>query len=407
MASLSKAMKTQKVKMPDSVALNTAAQASTNADMQTLAGANAQTLHVDLAARSYPIHIGKGILKDARALLGQHIGTGRIAIISDETVADLHLQTLLAGLAAPTAPEVIILPPGETTKSFAAFQDVLDTLLRANFSRDDTLIAFGGGVIGDLTGFVASVLKRGCRFVQIPTTLLAQVDSSVGGKTAINTPAGKNLVGCFYQPKAVIIDTDVLNTLDDRQMRAGYAEVLKYALLGDAEFFDWLEQNGAHVLARDAHALRYAIYTSCAAKAGVVQRDERERGERALLNLGHSFAHALEAKAGFDGRLLHGEAVSVGMLMAFEFSQNLGLCTGQDVARVRQHLHALTMPVSTDLPADILQDAGQLFDFMMRDKKNTGADMTLILCRAIGDAFVEKQAAQTKVRQYLEAVCAP
>ena len=368
-----------------------------------------ETLHVDLGARSYPIHIGGGLLGDARSFLQTHIGGGRIAVITDETVADLHLQTLLKGLGPNGSSsdniKTIILPAGESTKSFAVLQDVLDTLLKANFSRNDTLIAFGGGVIGDLTGFVASVLKRGCRFIQIPTTLLAQVDSSVGGKTAINTPAGKNLVGSFYQPKCVLIDTDVLSTLDVRQMRAGYAEVLKYALINDPEFFGWLEKNAGGLLAQDKAALTHAILTSCAAKAGIVKRDERERGERALLNLGHSFAHALEAKAGYDGTLLHGEAVSVGMLMAFEYTQGLGLCSGQDVERLRQHLRANNMPILSDLPATITNDPDTLFAYMGRDKKNTGTDMTLILARGIGGAFIEPSTDQDSVLNYLEQAC--
>ena len=363
-----------------------------------------ETLNVDLAERSYPIHIGAGMLANAREFLNGHIGSGRIAIITDETVAGLHLKYLLNGLDTDTI-ETIILPPGESTKSFAVLQDVLDTLLQANFSRDDTLVAFGGGVIGDLTGFVASVLKRGCRFIQIPTTLLAQVDSSVGGKTAINTGAGKNLVGSFYQPKCVLIDTDILSTLDARQMRAGYAEVLKYALINDLVFFDWLEENAKALLAQDPDTLCTAILKSCSAKADIVKRDERERGERALLNLGHSFAHALEAKAGYDGTLLHGEAVSAGMMMAFEYAQDLGLCPGQDVQRVRVHLKNTQMPTLQDLPDALKNDPDALFNFMGRDKKNTGNDMKLILTRGIGKSFIEPSADQGSVQAYLNRAC--
>lgn len=365
---------------------------------------SAETLSVDLGDRSYPIHIGAGLLTDARSLLGPHIGAGRIAVITDETVAGLHLQTLLDGVGIDNV-ETIILAPGESTKSFATLQDVLDTLLKANFSRDDTLIAFGGGVIGDLTGFVAAVLKRGCRFIQIPTTLLAQVDSSVGGKTAINTSAGKNLVGSFYQPKCVLIDTDVLSTLDPRQMRAGYAEVLKYALINDPGFFGWLEENAGALLAGDQTTLRRAILTSCTAKADIVKRDERERGDRALLNLGHSFAHALEAKAGYDGTLLHGEAVSVGMLMAFEYAQSLGHCPGQDVQRLRAHLRRTDMLTLSDLPTSITHDPEQLFAYMGQDKKNTKTDMKLILATGIGKAFIEPKADQESVLNYLKQAC--
>ncbi len=363
-----------------------------------------ETLTVDLGKRSYPIHIGGNLLADTKNLLRSHIGDGRIAIITDETVAGLHLQSLLKNLGGGNI-KTIIVQPGEGTKSFAVLQDVLDTLLKANFSRDDTLIAFGGGVIGDLTGFVASILKRGCQFIQIPTTLLAQVDSSVGGKTAINTSAGKNLVGSFYQPKCVLIDTDILSTLDPRQMRAGYAEVLKYALINDPEFFDWLEVNANDLLSQDQTALRKAILTACTAKADIVRRDERERGERALLNLGHSFAHALEAKAGYDGTLLHGEAVSAGMLMAFEYAQDLGHCSGQDAQRLRQHLQATGMPTMNDLSASITDDPDALFAFMGRDKKNTRTDMTLILTHGIGGAFIEPCANQTSVLEYLQKAC--
>jgi 3-dehydroquinate synthase len=366
---------------------------------------NLETLVVDLGNRSYPIHIGSGLLTNTESLLKNHIRGGRIAIITDKTVADLHLQALVRNLGGENV-ETIILPPGEGTKSFSVLQDVLDTLLTANFSRDDTLIAFGGGVIGDLTGFVASVLKRGCQFIQIPTTLLAQVDSSVGGKTAINTPVGKNLVGCFYQPKCVLIDTDVLTTLNSREMRAGYAEILKYALINDPEFFGWLEKNAQALLAKDPGALRKAVLASCTAKADIVRRDEHERGERALLNLGHSFAHALEAKAGYDGSLLHGEAVSAGMLMAFEYAQELGLCPGQDVERLRQHLKTNNMPTVSDLTAQITNDPDDLFAFMGRDKKNTRDDMKLILTRGIGAAFIEPCADQISVLKYLKRACA-
>ena len=368
---------------------------------------NPDALLVDLGNRSYPIYIGSGLLENASAFLMPQIGNGRVAIITDETVASLHLQILLAGLECNHDKLLppIILPPGENTKSFAALQDVLDTLLNANFSRDDTLIAFGGGVIGDLTGFVASVLKRGCRFIQIPTTLLAQVDSSVGGKTAINTQAGKNLVGSFYQPKCVLIDTDVLTTLDARQMRAGYGEVLKYALINDPEFFNWLEENASALLSHDKKALTHAIQTSCSAKAGIVKRDERERGERALLNLGHTFAHALEAKAGYNGTLLHGEAVSAGMLMAFEYAQNLGICPRQDVERLRQHLRQNNMPIFSDLPDRITHDPDALLAFMGRDKKNSGNNMTLILAHGIGEAFIEPAANQNSVLKFLKQAC--
>jgi len=282
---------------------------------------------------------------------------------------------------------------------------VLDQLLRENFTRDDTLIAFGGGVIGDLTGFVASILKRGCNFIQIPTTLLAQVDSSVGGKTAINTPAGKNLVGQFYQPKCVLIDTDVLDTLDMRQMRAGYAEVLKYALINDPAFFSWLDDNVGAIMTRDETALRTAIATSCTAKAAIVKRDEFERGERALLNLGHTFGHALEAAAGFDGSLLHGEAVSAGMLMAFEYSEALGLCPKQDAEQLHAHLTAHDIPMLGDLPSTVRENPGALLAYMERDKKNTGSDINLVLTHGIGKAFVHQAADRSSLLKFLQKAC--
>jgi len=363
--------------------------------------AKRDTLNVDLGARSYPIHIGTGLLEQAGGLIAPHLQGSKVAIVTDETVAKLHLEALRTALAGLDI-EVIILPPGEGTKSFAVLEDVLATLLDANFSRSDTLIAFGGGVIGDLTGFAASVLKRGCNFIQIPTTLLAQVDSSVGGKTAINVPAGKNLVGSFYQPKMVLIDTDVLSTLPARQMKAGYAEVLKYGLINDLDFFNWLEKEGAHVIAGKPEALAHAISTSCAAKAAIVRQDEREHGVRALLNFGHTFAHALEGCAGYDGSVLHGEAVSAGMLMAFEFSRKSGLCKGQDVERLRGHLKRLEMPTFDDLPANATADRGALFSYMQRDKKNKGAAMNLVLARGIGQAFIAPNVEHTNLQLFLE-----
>lgn len=360
-----------------------------------------ETLTLDLGPRSYDILTGPGLLGRLSELLLPDILAGRIAVITDETVARLHLDTLNKGLGR--APETsIIVRPGETSKCFNTLESVLDELLQAGFSRSDTLIAFGGGVVGDLTGFAASVLKRGCRFVQIPTTLLAQVDSSVGGKTAINTKAGKNLVGAFYQPAQVIIDTDVLATLEPRQMRAGYAEVLKYGLIDKPDFFDWLETHAQDILSHAPEALTNAITTSCAAKAAIVARDEREHGERALLNLGHTFAHALEAAAGYDGRILHGEAVSAGMLMAFEYSQLLGLCPGQDVSRVRAHVERMDMPTPESL-VDLLEvDATELVEFMRRDKKNTGTEMTMILTRGIGKSFIARDVNTDTLFQYLK-----
>lgn len=362
---------------------------------------------VDLGARSYPIHIGSGILAGAASYIAPHLKGQKIAIITDENVAALHLEALLAPLSAEgLSVEVLILPAGENEKSFARLEDVLGRLLEMNFSRSDTLIAFGGGVIGDLTGFAASILKRGCGFIQIPTTLLAQVDSSVGGKTAINTGAGKNLVGAFYQPQMVLTDTDVLQTLPLRELKSGYAEVLKYSLIDTLEFFEWLEHNGAALLAGDAAAQGHAISVSCRAKAKIVREDEFEHGRRALLNLGHSFGHALEGRAGFDGSVLHGEAVNAGMLMAFEYSRDMGLCADGDVQKLRAHLQSLDLPMFADMPAKVISDPAALFDYMMRDKKNTNDDQALILTRGIGRCFIEPRADQASVQSYLQNACA-
>lgn len=366
-----------------------------------------KTIKVDLGDRSYDIIIGQGLLERAGDYIPPCLQGSRVAIITDENVAALHLKTLTAALDGNgLRVETIILPPGESQKSFDALQALLDRLLKANFSRSDTLIAFGGGVIGDLTGFAASVLKRGCGFIQIPTTLLAQVDSSVGGKTAINTPAGKNLVGAFYQPSLVLTDTDVLSTLPDRQLKAGYAEVLKYGLINDRAFFDWLDEHGAKILAGDGAAQSEAIARSCASKAAIVREDEREHGVRALLNLGHTFGHALEAKGGFSDVLLHGEAISAGMLMAFEYGQEIGVCGGQEVKRLRAHLAKLGMPTMATLTPAIKSNPDQLFDYMMQDKKNKNANMTLILAREIGNSYIESNADQSSVKNYLKRACA-
>ena len=363
----------------------------------------AKTITVDLGERSYPIIIGAGVLKNAAQYLHPHLTGSRLAIITDETVADLHLAALQDALAdlSDIHIETIILPPGEATKSFAVLEGVVDQLLAKNFSRSDTLLAFGGGVIGDLTGFAASILKRGCHFIQMPTTLLAQVDSAVGGKTAINTKGGKNLVGQFYQPQAVLSDCDVLGPLPIRQMKAGYGEVLKYALINDPAFFTWLLTHGTDVIACDADALSHTIAICCRAKAEIVRQDEREHGVRALLNLGHSFAHALEGKAGYDGSLLHGEAVTAGMLMAFEFSRDQDMCSPKDVRTLADHLCALELCDINTLPPAILSDPAHLMSFMMRDKKNTNGALNLILTHGVGKAFQAFDVHQKDVLHYL------
>ena len=363
-----------------------------------------KTVTVDLGDRSYNIYTGSGLLETAGTLIAPLLPTPRTVIVTDETVFGLHGKTLTNSLDnANISYKLVILPPGEAQKSFNTLEAVLDALCEAELTRKDVIIAFGGGVIGDLTGFAASIFKRGCEFIQIPTTLLAQVDSSVGGKTAINNQFGKNLIGAFHQPKLVLADIDVLKTLPERDLKSGYAEVVKYGLLGDRDFFNWLEVNGQKVLDLEPAATAEAIATSCKTKARIVSEDEFESGKRALLNLGHTFGHALELEAGYDGDLRHGEAVSIGMTMAFEFSQSLGLCPAQDVIRMGQHMTALGMPQAEDA-THLFKDPQTLLAHMAQDKKNEGQNLTLILAREIGDSFVEKQADRAAVGTYLDAL---
>ena len=363
----------------------------------------ADPLWVDLGARSYPIHIGSGLLAQVSDLIKEFAPSKRIVVVTDETVYGLYGKRLEAALSGFTV-HMVIRPPGESQKSLNGLETVLEAMFKAGLDRSDLLIAFGGGVIGDLAGFAASIYKRGLPFVQIPTTLLAQVDSSVGGKTAINNRFGKNLVGAFYQPKAVIADTDLLSTLALRELKAGYAEVLKYGLLGDRAFFDWLDdEGGAKILDLDPQALSKAVTISCQTKARIVAADEKETGQRALLNLGHSFAHALELDAGYDGDLLHGEAVSAGMDMAFAFSVNKEYCPAEDAARLSGHLAKLDMPRITTL-GERLADPSKLTLFMGQDKKNEDGKITLILARAIGDAFVQKAVSDKDVMTFLASL---
>jgi 3-dehydroquinate synthase len=298
------------------------------------------TLTVALGARSYDILIGEGLLDRAGDWLAPLARGGRLIVVSDENVWAAQGERLRAGLGDIEALPLLV-PPGEGSKSWAELERLLDEMLGIGIERRDHVVAFGGGVIGDLVGFAAAIANRGCAFVQIPTSLLAQVDSSVGGKTAINVAAGKNLVGAFHQPSLVLIDLACLDTLDPRQLRSGYAEIVKYALIEDPAFFEWLEANGPALLAGDRKALRHAIAASVAGKARIVEEDERETsGRRALLNLGHTFGHALEAETGYSERLFHGEAVAAGMVLAFDFSVERGLCPSEDAARVRAHLAA-------------------------------------------------------------------
>lgn len=346
------------------------------------------TLNVDLDDRSYPIHIGPDLVERAGELLAPIIQKPRTFIVTDENVAPHYLEPLQSSLtSAGIQSNALVLPPGETTKSFTQFQTVVETMLAARVERSTTAIALGGGVIGDLTGFSAATTLRGIDFVQIPTTLLAQVDSSVGGKTGINTAQGKNLAGSFHQPKAVLADINTLKTLPERERLAGYAEVCKYGLLGDETFWEWLEKNGTRVVDGDADAVTQAIGMSCKAKARVVADDERENGVRALLNLGHTFGHAFEAELGYSGAILHGEAVAIGMTMAFDLSVRLGLCPAEDAERVRQHFNAIGLSI---IPPD---QAGRIstdvfLGHMMQDKKVADGSITFVLARSIGQAFL-------------------
>ena len=346
-------------------------------------------LRLALGDRSYDIAIGSGLLETAGSAIRAATGTGKYWVVTDETVAANYLLTLEESLrAAGLKAQTIVVPPGEESKSFATVEKVVNTALDGAPERSSTMIALGGGVIGDLTGFAASIILRGINFVQIPTTLLAQVDSSVGGKTGINTRHGKNLAGAFYQPKLVIADTGVLDTLPRRELLAGYAEIVKYGLIRDIRFFDWLEHNGAAVLDGDSDARAYAVRASCAAKAAIVAEDERENSVRALLNFGHTFGHALEAETGFGAELLHGEAVAIGMIMALELSAMLGLCPAADIDRVRRHYEAIGLAMTVPKSQNRRWDPATLIHHMGHDKKVQDGRVTFILARGIGGAFV-------------------
>ncbi|MBO9408757.1 3-dehydroquinate synthase [Shimia sp. R9_1] len=361
-----------------------------------------ETVHVGLEGRAYDIHIGPGLLAQAGALIGPMLARKQVCVVTDENVAALHLETLRAGLASDgISMEALVLPAGESTKSWAHLEQTVEWLLAQRVERRDLVVALGGGVIGDLTGFAAAILRRGVGFVQIPTSLLAQVDSSVGGKTGINSPLGKNLVGAFHQPKLVLADIDVLGTLTPRDFLAGYGEVVKYGLLGDAAFFEWLEKLGPKLAAGDVEARIAAVRRSCEMKAEIVMRDETEQGDRALLNLGHTFCHALEAATGYGDRLLHGEGVAVGCALAFELSARLGLCSQEDPSRVRQHLREMGMKVDLKDIEGELPDADALLDLMGQDKKVVDGQLRFILARGIGNAFVTADVPRDVVRALL------
>lgn len=361
------------------------------------------TVPVALGARSYEVVVGSGLIAGAGQRIAALPKVSGAAIVTDTHVGPLHGAALAdslarSGLHAP----VVTVPAGEAAKSFAGLEALVSALLDAGLDRAGVVVALGGGVVGDLAGFAAAILKRGIRIVQVPTTLLAQVDSSVGGKTAIDTPQGKNLVGAFHQPSLVLADTGVLATLPARELRAGYAEVVKYGLLGDAAFFAWLEENGAAILSGECAARDEAIAASVRAKAAIVARDETETGDRMLLNLGHTFAHALETEAGFGERLLHGEAVAIGCVLAFRLSERLGHCAAGTAGRVARHLASAGLPVS---PAErgLAPDPERLLGHMAHDKKNTGRGLTFILARGIGEAFIARDVPAAAVATVLAA----
>jgi len=365
-----------------------------------------ETVRVDLGARAYDVRIGPGLLARAGAEIAPLLRRRRVAVLTDERVGALHLEALREGLG-DIAMTALALPPGEATKGWPEFSRAVDWLLGERIERRDIVIALGGGVIGDLAGFAAAVLRRGVRFVQIPTSLLAQVDSSVGGKTGINSVHGKNLIGAFHQPSLVLADIGVLDSLPARDFLSGYGEVVKYGLLGDAAFFDWLEANGPALAHGDRALRQHAVRRSVEMKARIVERDETEEGDRALLNLGHTFCHALETATGYSDRLLHGEGVAIGCALAFETSQRLGLCSQEAPSRVRAHLKAMGMKCDiADIPGD-LPDADALMALMAQDKKVVDGKLRFILARAIGEAFVTADVDAATVRQVIaEALAA-
>ncbi len=361
------------------------------------------TVPVNLPGRAYDVVIGPGLLAEAGTRIAALGGRRHVAILTDETIAGLHLVALREALAqSGLTSAALALPAGEATKSWAQLEACCDFLLDQKVERGDVVIAFGGGVVGDLGGFAAAILRRGVRFVQIPTTLLAQVDSSVGGKTGINTGHGKNLIGAFHQPSLVLADTALLSTLPRRDFLAGYGEVVKYGLLGDVKFFDWLEGHAPAMAEGDMDARVYAVTRSVQMKAEIVVRDETEQGDRALLNLGHTFCHALEKATGYSDRLLHGEGVAIGCALAFELSSRLGLCSQEDPSRVRDHLKAMNLKVDIRDVAGDMPDAQTLLGMMGQDKKVVAGKLRFVLARGIGEAFVTSDVPPDKVLAVLK-----
>lgn len=358
---------------------------------------------VDLPGRAYTVRIGPGLMARAGAEIAPFLRRKRVFVLTDLTVAGLHLPAFSAACEAEgIVVEALALPPGEGTKCWAELERSVEWLLAQRVERDDIVVALGGGVIGDLAGFAASILRRGVRFVQVPTSLLAQVDSSVGGKTGINAPQGKNLIGAFYQPRFVLADISLLDSLPRREVLAGYAEVVKYGLLGDRNFFEWLESNGRKVIDGDAAARIHAVEQSVKTKARIVAQDEREGGVRALLNLGHTFGHALEAETGYGLHLNHGEAVAIGMIMAAELSARQGLLDRQDCGRIRAHFEAVGLPLRVPEIPGVAWKPEKILDHMRQDKKISGGKITLILMRGIGEAFSTQDIPEKDILALLE-----
>ena len=366
-----------------------------------------ELLRVELGDRAYDIAVGERLLAKAGQRIAQLAASKKVIIVTDETVARLYLHRLTNTLEEHAVRcRAVIVKPGEGTKSLESFASLMETLLEQKPDRSTLLVALGGGVIGDLTGFAASVLLRGVNFIQIPTTLLAQIDSSVGGKTGVNSRYGKNLIGSFHQPLLVLADVSVLSTLPRRELLAGYAEMVKYGLINDAEFFGWLEEHAAALLGGDMSLMTQAIVKSCAAKAAIVAADEKEKNVRALLNFGHTFGHALEAETGFSDTLLHGEAVAIGMVLAFRLSVAIGLCPDTDLTRVLAHYAAADLPAS---PLAVRKDwdTGRLMEHFTRDKKTVDGKLTFILTRGIGKAFITQEVSKTALEQALVQACNP
>jgi 3-dehydroquinate synthase len=364
-------------------------------------GETAQRLLVELGARGYEIVVGGGLIAGAGAEIAPLLRRRQAVVVTDANVAPHYLEPLRASLAAAgIAPETVVLPAGEETKDLGHFGRLAEAVLGCGIERGTMLVALGGGVVGDLTGFAAATLLRGIDFVQIPTTLLAQVDSSVGGKTGVNTGLGKNLIGAFHQPRLVLADTAALATLPRRELLAGYAEIVKYGLIRDVRFFAWCERQGNALCALEPEPLRHAVLTSCRMKAAIVAADEREEGDRALLNFGHTFGHALEAETGFSSRLLHGEAVALGIVLAFDFAVRLGLAAAAEAERVRRHFAATGLPTRL-ADVGLAAAAGRLLAHMRKDKKVRDGKTRLILPRRIGDAFVMNDAPPDELRDFL------